>query len=92
MGLLKKFMGLEIGQTFDGIMVTHYKYISNMLFKFNMDEYKASPVPFLSGNILEEGKRTPPMDCTIYRQLIGSLIYLTHSHPDICYAMNDVSI
>ena len=32
------------------------------------------------------------MDCTIYRQLIGSLLYLTHSRPDICYAMNDVSI
>ena len=28
------------------------------------------------------------MDCTIYRQLIGSLLYLTHSQPDICYTMN----
>ena len=32
------------------------------------------------------------MDCTIYRQLIGSLLYLTHSRPDIYYVMNDVSI
>ena len=32
------------------------------------------------------------MDCTIYRQLIGNLLYLTHSRPDICYAMNVVSI
>ena len=31
------------------------------------------------------------MDCTIYRQLIGSLLYLTHSWPDIYYAMNTVS-
>ena len=31
------------------------------------------------------------MDCTIYRQLIGSLLYFSHSHPDICYAMNVVS-
>ena len=31
------------------------------------------------------------MDCTIYRQLIGSLLYLTHSQPDIYYAMNDIS-
>ena len=31
------------------------------------------------------------MDCTIYRQLIGSLLYLTHSQPDIYYAMNVVS-
>ena len=32
------------------------------------------------------------MDCTIYRQLIRSLLYLTHFRPDICYAMNVVSI
>ena len=31
------------------------------------------------------------MDCTIYRQLIGSLLYLTHSRPDICYVMNSIS-
>ena len=31
------------------------------------------------------------MDCTIYRQLIGSLLYLTHSWPDIYYAMNSMS-
>ena len=47
--------------------------------------------PFLSGISLEEGKHTPPMDCTIYQQLIGSLLYLTHSKPNICYAMNAVS-
>ena len=31
------------------------------------------------------------MDCTIYRQLIGSLLYLTHSQPDIYYSMNAIS-
>ena len=56
-----------------------------------MDEFRPAPLPFLSGINLEEGKSTPPMDCTIYRQLIGSLLYLTHSRPDICYAVNDVS-
>ena len=49
------------------------------------------PFPFLSRISLEDGKSTPPMDCTIYRQLIGSLLYLTHFRIDICYAMNDVS-
>ena len=56
-----------------------------------MVECIASPFPFLSGINLEEGKSTPPMDCTIYGQLIGNLLYLTHSRPDICYAINSVS-
>ena len=92
LGLLKQFMGLEIEQNIDGIMVTQSKYISDLLLKFNMAECKAAPFPFLSGISLEEGKSTTPMDCTIYRQLIGSLLYLTHSHPNTYYAMNDMSI
>ena len=71
-------------------MVTQYKYISDLLGKFNMAEFKAALFPFLSRIILEEGKITPPMDCTIYRRLIGSLLYMIHSRPDICYVMNDV--
>ena len=88
--LLKQFLGLEIEQNFDGIMVTQYKYISDLLVNFNMDECKAAPFHFLPRISLEEGKSTTPMDCTIYRQLIGSLLNLTHSRPDFCYAMNVV--
>ena len=91
LGLLKQFLGLEIEKNYDGIMVIHSKYISDLLFKFNMAECRPAPFPFFSRINLEEGKSTPPMDCTIYRQLIGSLLYLTHSQPDICYAVNVVS-
>ena len=91
LGFLKQFLGLKIEKNYDGIMVTQYKYILELLVKFNMDYFRPAPFPFLSGIILEDGKSTPPMDCTIYRQLIGSLLYLTHSRPDICYAMNVVS-
>ena len=37
LGLLKQFLGLEIEKNFDGIVVTQYKYISDLLFKFNID-------------------------------------------------------
>ena len=56
-----------------------------------MAKFKDSPFPFLSGINVEEGNNTPPMDCTIYPQLIASLLYLNHSQYDICYAMNSVS-
>ena len=56
-----------------------------------MADCKAALFPFLSGISLEEGKSTPPMDPTIYNQLTGRLLYLTHSRPNIFYAMNVVS-
>ena len=59
-------------------MINKYKYIEDILIKFNMSYFKAAPFPFLSGISLEEGKSTPPMDSTIYRHLIGILLYLKH--------------
>ena len=66
LGLLRQFLGIEIAQEFDGIMVNKYKYISELLVNFNIYDCKYSPFPFLSRIILEEGKTTPPMDPTIY--------------------------
>ena len=57
LGLLKQFLWLEISQYFDGIMENQYKYISDLLIKFNMAECKAYPFPFLSGINLQEGKK-----------------------------------
>ena len=91
LGMPRKFIGLEITQDFDGIMVSQSKYSSDLLIKFNMAYCKATPFPFLSGVSLEEGNSTPRVDSTLYCQLIGILLYLTHSRPDIWYAMNDVS-
>ena len=52
---------------------------------------QASATPFLSGVKLEDGGDTPLVDCTRYRQLVGSLLYLTHSRLDLSYAIGVVS-
>ena len=59
LGLLRQFLGLEITQDYDGIMVKQYKYVSYLLIKFKMVDCKATPSPFLSGISLEDGKATP---------------------------------
>jgi hypothetical protein len=56
-----------------------------------MTDCKSSPTPFLSGVKLEDGEETPLVDNTLYRQLVGSLLYLTHSRPDLSYAVGVVS-
>ena len=59
LGLLRQFLGIEITQDFDGIMVTQSKYASDLLIKFNMAFCKVEPFPVLSGISLEEGNTTP---------------------------------
>jgi hypothetical protein len=56
-----------------------------------MTDYKSALTPFLSGFKLEDGGETPLVDITLYRQLVGSLLYLTHSIPDLSYAVGAVS-
>ena len=53
-----------------------------------MEYCKESPCPFLSSTRLEEGGSTPLVDSTLYRHLIGSILYLTHSRPDIFYVVS----
>jgi hypothetical protein len=56
-----------------------------------MTDCKSAPTPFLSGVKLEDGGETPLVENTLYRQLVGSLLYLTHSRPDLSYAVGTVS-
>ena len=79
LGLLSQFLGLEIAQSQHGIKVHQYKYPLNLLKKFNIKYCKPRKTPFLSGVKLEEASSSPMVDSTLYRQLIGCLLYLTHT-------------
>ena len=92
LGLLKQFLGLEIVQHETGIKVSQQKYASDLLLKFNMAEFKAANFPFLSGIKLGEVGDSPLVESTLYRQLVGILLYLTHSLPDLSYDVGVVSI
>jgi hypothetical protein len=55
-----------------------------------MTDCKSALTPLLSGVGLKDGKDTPLVDSTLYKQLVGSLLYLTHSRPDLSYAVGAV--
>jgi hypothetical protein len=56
-----------------------------------MTDSKSAPTPFLSEFKLEDGGETPLVYNTLYIQLVGRLLYLTHSRPDLSYAVGAVS-
>ena len=56
-----------------------------------MVECKEAKFPFLSGIKLGEIGDSPLVDCSLYIQLVGSLLYLTHTRPDLDYHISDVA-
>jgi hypothetical protein len=56
-----------------------------------MIDFKFDPTPFLSVFKLEDSGETLLVDRKLYIQLVGSLLYLTHSRPDLSYAVGIVS-
>ncbi|KAE8660144.1 hypothetical protein F3Y22_tig00116958pilonHSYRG00159 [Hibiscus syriacus] len=90
-GQLKHFLGLEVDRTHEGIFLCQQKYAKDLLKRFVMLECKSTSTP-MEPNIkmcAHEGKDLE--DATMYRQLVGSLIYLTLTRPDISYAVGVMS-
>ena len=81
LGLLRQFLGLEIKKYGAGIKVSQPKYFAGMLLKFKIFECKVAKCPFLSRIKLGEFVTYPLVENSLYSQLVGSLLYLTHSQP-----------
>ena len=91
LGHLHYFLGLQVLQTKEGIFLSQSKYACDLLCHFHMEDYKPAPSPFQSGVKLSGTCTSPEVDATLYRQLVGSLLYLTHSCPDLSFAVGRVS-
>ena len=91
LGLLHCFLGLQIWHMADGMFLSQLKYATDLLAHFHMSDCKSAPTPFQSGVKLIVECTTPLVDATLYRQLVGSLIYLTHSQPDLSFSISLVS-
>ena len=67
------------------------KYAWEILEKFNMHGCKPIETPLPGGWRKEDATSAEVVDATVYRQLVGSLMYLVNTRPDICYAVNQLS-
>ncbi|GJV83244.1 retrovirus-related pol polyprotein from transposon TNT 1-94 [Tanacetum coccineum] len=87
MGELNFFLGLQINQMKDGIFFNQSKYIKEMLKKFSLEYSKPMKTPMSSDTKLMKDEECKSVDSTKYRGMIGSLLYLTASRPDIMFSV-----
>ncbi|GKA65049.1 retrovirus-related pol polyprotein from transposon TNT 1-94 [Tanacetum coccineum] len=87
MGELNFFLGLQIKQMEDGIFFNQSKYIKEMLKKFGLEESKPLKTLMSSDTKLTKDEECESVDSTKYRGMIGSLLYLTASRPDIMFSV-----
>ena len=91
LGTLSYFLGLEVTSSSDGYYLSEAKYDSDLLFKADIIDNKTISTPMEYNAKLRPLDGEPISDATRYRQLVGSLIYLTVTCPDISHAVGIVS-
>jgi hypothetical protein len=87
MGRLEVFLGFEIKQYKDGAFIKQAKYTKDMLKKFNMTDAKPLKFPTATNVDLNLDPKGKQVDQKLYRSMIGSLLYLCASRPDIMFSV-----
>ncbi|GKB43295.1 putative ribonuclease H-like domain-containing protein [Tanacetum coccineum] len=87
MGELTFFLGLQVKQQPDGIIISQDKYVADILKKFDFCSIKTATTPIESNKPLVKDKDGVDVDVHVYRSMIGSLMYLTASRPNIMFAV-----
>jgi hypothetical protein len=91
LGELNYFLGIEVWQKEDNVFISQAKYTWDILKNFN--KLSCTPTTTLLEVVLKlyEHDDSNLIDVTLYRQFVGSLIYLTTTRPDISFAVSMVS-
>ena len=89
--LLHYYLGVEVFQRPHHIFISQSKYAAEVLQQFGMQDCKPVLTPMEQNLKLSKFEGGEKVDSTTYRQLIGSLIYLTNTRPDLSYAVSILS-
>ncbi|GKC11813.1 putative ribonuclease H-like domain-containing protein [Tanacetum coccineum] len=87
MGELTFFLGLQVKQKEDGIFISQDKYVTEILKKFVFTDVKIASTPMETQKLLFKDEDGEEVDVYLYRSMIGSLMYLTSSRPDIMFVV-----
>lgn len=91
LGSLKYFLGLELHPTPSGILLNQQKYAQDLISLAGLESCNSVLTPLEVNLKLSKDEGELLSDPSLYRQLVGSLNYLTITHPDISFAVQQVS-
>jgi hypothetical protein len=87
LGKMKFFLGIEVIQTANGIFIHQMKYATDILIKFGMENCNKVSSPIVPGCKLVKNENGKASDSTNYKQLVGSLMYLLATRPDLAFSV-----
>ncbi|CAM9000596.1 unnamed protein product [Rhodiola kirilowii] len=87
LGVMRYFLGVEVHQTKEGIFINQQKYAREIIERFGVENCNAVNTPMVPGTKLSKEEGGKEADATTFKQLIGSLMYLTHTRPDVMYVV-----
>jgi Reverse transcriptase (RNA-dependent DNA polymerase)/Integrase core domain len=91
LGGLKYFLGIEVCRNKKSIFLSQRKYILDLLTEVGMLECKPAETPCVKNIKLDENRSSKSVNKERYQRLVGKLIYLSHTRPDIAYAVSIIS-
>jgi hypothetical protein len=91
LGELSFFLGLQIRQSNQGFFISQTKYIREMLKRLGMEDCKPVITPMKTNCKLRKDDDSKSIDQRKYRSMIGSLLYVTASRPDVMQAIRQVA-
>ena len=91
LGRMKYFLGVEVVQHRGGIFINQRKYANEVLERFGMRNCNPVKNPIIPGFKLAKDEGGVSVDATTYKQMVGSLMYLTATRPDLAFVVSLVS-
>nr|DAD39485.1 TPA_asm: hypothetical protein HUJ06_013808 [Nelumbo nucifera] len=87
LGKMRYFLGVEVLQKTDGIYIRQKKYVLNVLKRFGMEESNFVYNPIVPGFKVFKDENGVKVDATFFKQVVGSLMYLTATRPDLMFVI-----
>eukprot|EP00253_Pinus_taeda_P033051 PITA_33051 len=91
MGLMHYFLGMEVSHKDGEVFVSQGKYANDILWRFHMDKCKPMQNPLIGNWRKEDATSGELVVAIVYWKIVGSLMYLVNTQPDLCFAVNQLS-